>query len=93
MGHLPAVAGRLLQRRSFLILGTTWNQPQPVEGDYAPDRHMAFDLPVLPVTIVLPAGYGVMTNGEYLRRGSFISFDFTPYGGELSLTALEISAR
>jgi len=61
---------------SFLILGTTWSQPLPVEGYYAPDRHMAFDLPGLPVTILLPAGYGVATNTEYLRRGSLVSFDF-----------------
>jgi hypothetical protein len=68
---------------SFLILGTMWSQPQPVEGYYAPDRRMAFDLPGLPVTVLLPAGYGVTTNTEYLRRGSIVSFDFTPYDREL----------
>lgn len=58
---------------SFLILGTTWSQPQPVEGYYAPDRRMVFDLPGLPVAVLLPAGYGVATNTEHPRRGSFVS--------------------
>jgi hypothetical protein len=68
---------------SFMILGTTWSRPLPIEGNYAPDRRMSFDLPGLPVTILVPAGYGVATNTEYLRRGSLVSFDFTPFGGEM----------
>ena len=39
-------------------------------------------LPGVDTTIVLPAGYGVVTNNEYNRRGSLVSFDFTPYGGD-----------
>jgi hypothetical protein len=68
---------------SFLILGTTWSQSKPVTGYDAPDGRTAFDLPGLSVTVLLPAGYGVATNTEYLRRGSLVSFDFTPYGGDL----------
>jgi hypothetical protein len=68
---------------SFLILGTTWNQPLPVEGDPVGEGRTAFDLPGLPLMLLLPSGYGVATNTEYLRRGSFVSFDFTPYGRDL----------
>ena len=56
--------------RGFALI----DQGNPLDGG-----RTAFDLPGLPVTIVAPAGYGVVKNGEYLRRGSYISFDFTPY--------------
>jgi len=56
-------------------------QPRPLEGRPV-QGGTAFDLSGVGATVVLPAGYGVVTNNEYNRRGSLVSFDFTPYGGD-----------
>jgi hypothetical protein len=67
---------------SFLLLPPMPRaEPRPLDGR-AFEGGTAFDLPGVGATIVLPAGYGVVTNNEYNRRGSLVSFDFTPYGGE-----------
>jgi hypothetical protein len=66
---------------SFLLLPPMpRGEPRPLEGRSV-EGGTAFDLPGVGATIVLPAGYGVVTNNEYNRRGSLVSFDFTPYGG------------
>jgi len=52
-------------------------QPRPLEGRAA-EGGIAFDLPGVGATIVLPEGYSVLTNNEYNRRGSLVSFDVAP---------------